>query len=481
MNHWQMRQRLMKFQQMLQQYRINMYSPSGEFFYCTKFYNVLKTHLQDTLAKKERILVLMTDYINGLLEFITAGSSMFLAANEVKKILQDQGFEDLDAAANISKGGLYYKLVNDSAIFAFKIGSSDLKYKIIGTHLDAPGFRIKSNPITSSQGYVELNTEVYGGPIINTWFDRPLSISGRVCVKSDNVLRPSTILLDAKEPLMVIPNLAIHQNREVNDGVKLNPQKETLPIITYTNEEVNQNLLFDYIAAKLSIASEDILDLDLFLYPVETGCLVGLDKKFISSPRLDDLSMTYSGLMAFIESDPAAGVNVLACYDNEEVGSRSIAGANSPNLLFMLEKIALGLGKNRAEFIAALDDSFIISADVAHLSHPNYPEKLEPTNKVTPGGGVAIKISSNCSYTTNANTSAVFKAICQNEDVPYQTFMNRSDTKGGSTIGPITSSQTGIRSVDLGTPMLSMHSARELMAAEDLTHTIKIFRAFYRL
>ncbi len=427
----------------------------------------------------------MANYINELFDFINKGSSMFLASKNIQNILDENGFIELTNSVmkhKITEGGRYYKIINDSAVFAFKLGWGPLKYKIIGTHLDTPGFRIKFNPVITSGNYIELNTEVYGGPIISTWFDRPLSISGRVCVKSKDILNPINLLIDPKEPIMVIPSLAIHQNREVNNGngVKLSPQKHALPIISYTNEKINKDILLEFIAKRLQIEIKDILEVDLFLYPCEEGCVIGLDKKFISSSRLDNLSMTYSALIAFIESDPESGANVLVCYDNEEVGSNSVGGADSPNFIFTLESIAIALKKSRIEFLSALDESFIISADVAHLYHPNYPEKSDPTNKVLPGNGPAIKISANCSYTTKANSAAVFKQICEKAQIPHQTFVNHSDLRGGSTIGPIMSTQLGIRSIDIGTPILSMHSARELMATEDFLNTIKAFNAFYQ-
>ena len=333
----------------------------------------------------------------------------------------------------------------------------------------------------TTQNYITLNTEGYGGPILSTWFDRPLGIAGRVALQGEDLLHPTTKLVDLNKPLLVIPNLAIHMNRSVNDGMKINKQKDTLPLLTYTNEAANENYILDLLADALGVTTSDILDADLYLYPYEKSMCVGLKEEFISAPRLDDLSMTYSGLNAIINNTSSKGVSMFVCYDNEEIGSHTKQGADSPFLMHVLERILLALGKNREALFMALDNSFMLSGDVAHLSHPNYMEKSDPTNKVLPGNGPCIKVNANFSYTTDSDSAAVFAGICKKFDIPYQIFVNRSDERGGSTIGPIAASQLGIRSVDIGTPMLAMHSARELMAAEDFLHTCKSMLAFFSI
>ena len=424
--------------------------------------------------------------LNGLLSFIDNSPSMFHATNSLVQKLELEGFSNLDASANweLVKGGKYYVTSNNSALIAFVVNNTAVEkdgFKIVGAHTDVPGFRIKPNPQMSTESYIKLNTEVYGGPIINTWLDRPLSVAGRVALKGSHPLHPEIALVDLENPILIIPNLAIHMNREVNNGVKLNTQKETLPILTYMKEKINGNLILDEVAKKLGVTSSDILEMDLFLYPTEKSCLVGLNEEFISASRLDDLSMVYSGLEALVNSKSQSGINVLACFDNEEVGSTSKQGANSPFLNHTLERITLSLGKSRDEYLRALAMSFIISADVAHLLHPNYPEMSDPTNKVLPGNGPAIKLSANCSYTTDSDSIGVFANLCATNNIPYQTFVNRSDVRGGSTIGPVTASHLGVRSIDIGTPMLSMHSARELMASADFIHTTSAMTAFFNL
>ena len=328
--------------------------------------------------------------VNGLMSFIDQSPSMFHAADTIISQLESNGFSYLDPSSNwnLEVNGKYYVTSNQSAVIAFIVNSTAVEnegFKIVGAHTDVPGFRIKPNPQMTTESYVKLNTEIYGGPILNTWLDRPLSAAGRVALKSDNVLRPTIKLVDLERPLLIIPNLAIHMNRDVNNGVKLNAQKETLPVVSYVKEKLEGNIILGEVAKKLNVAPSDILEMDLFLYPTEKSCMVGLNEEFISASRLDDLSMVYSGLHALLNSSSASGVNVLACFDNEEVGSTSKQGANSPFLGTTLERIAVSLGKSREDYFRALASSFIISADVAHLLHPNYPEKSDPTNKVLPG------------------------------------------------------------------------------------------------
>lgn len=421
-----------------------------------------------------------------LLEFIDASPTMFHTAASCKYRLEKANFSYLDPSApwNLQKGGKYYTTINDSAIIAFCINSTDVEYegfKIIGAHGDAPGFRIKPNAQMQTESYIKLNTEGYGGGILSTWFDRPLSIAGRVALKSEDLLHPTTKLVDLNKPVVIIPSLAIHMNREVNNGVKMNKQKDTLPIMTYSNEPVSENLMLELLAQTLNVSSEDILDADLYLYPYEKSMCVGLNDDFISAPRLDDLSMVYSGLEAILNNCSKKGISMFVCYDNEEIGSHTKQGADSPYLVRTLERILLALGKNREALFMALEHSFMISADVAHLSHPNYMEKSDPTNAVLPGNGPAIKVNANFSYTTDSDSYAVFAGICKQNNIPFQVFVNRSDERGGSTIGPVATSHLGIRSVDIGTPMLAMHSARELMAVNDFIYTTDAMKAFFAI
>lgn len=427
-----------------------------------------------------------TQLVEDLISFIDKSPSMFHATCNCSNILEDSGFVYLNPSSSwqLKEGGNYYTTFNQSALIAFSINTENVEsegFKIVGAHTDVPGFKLKPHAKMENDGYIKLNTEIYGGPILNTWLDRPLSLAGRVALKGKTPLKPEMKLIDLKEPILIIPNLAIHMNREVNSGVKLNAQKETLPILGYVQENLKENDLLDLIAKALNVAPHAILDMDLFLYPTEKSCQVGINEQFISAARLDDLSMVYSGIYGLLEGKGTSGINVLALFDNEEVGSRTKQGADSPILEHLLERIVLALGKSREDYFRALDNSFIISADVAHLMHPNYPEKSDPTNKVLPGKGPAIKISASCSYTTDSDSYAVFADLCQTNNIPFQVFVNRSDERGGSTIGPVSASHLPIRSIDIGTPMLSMHSARELMATEDFIATCDVLKAFFSL
>ncbi|OON93525.1 MAG: M18 family aminopeptidase [Candidatus Epulonipiscium fishelsonii] len=424
--------------------------------------------------------------IDKLIDFIDNSTSMFHANKNVAEILNRNGFKELNLGLpwKLEQGDKYYVSMNDSAIIGFIINSTNIEeegFRLVGTHTDFPGFKVKPNANMRGNSYVKLNTEIYGGPILNTWLDRPLSLAGRVSIKSSDILNPINHLVDFRNPILVIPNLAIHMNREQNNGVKLNPQKETLPILAYVKETLESDLLIELISEELNINKDDILSFDLYLYPTEKGQIIGLKKQFISASRLDNLSMTFSAIHGIINSKSNKGISILVCFDNEEVGSRTKQGAYSPFLVNCLEKICLGLNKTREMFLQSLYYSFMISADVAHLLHPNYPEKSDPTNKILAGNGIAIKSAARFSYTTDSDSHAVMANLCKTNNIPYQTFVNRSDERGGSTIGPITSSYLGMRSVDIGTPILSMHSARELMACEDFIHTCNVLLAFYNI
>ena len=354
-----------------------------------------------------------TELTHKLLDFIDASPTMFHATASCIERLESASFSFLNPSKpwDLKVGGKYYTTINDSAIIAFCINSTNVEeegFKIIGTHDDVPGFRIKPNAQMQTENYIKLNTEGYGGAILSTWYDRPLSIAGRVALKSEDLLHPQTELVDVNKPILIIPSLAIHMNRDVNNGVKINKQKDTLPVLTYTNEPAAANLILELLADTLKVPVEDILDADLYLYPYEKSMLVGLKEEFISAPRLDDLSMTYSGLEAIIHNSSSKGISMFVCYDNEEIGSHTKQGADSPYLIRTIERILLALGKSREALFMALENSFILSGDVAHLSHPNYMEKSDPTNPVLPGKGPAIKVNANFSYTTDSDSYAVF-------------------------------------------------------------------------
>lgn len=428
-----------------------------------------------------------TELAQELIDFIYESPTAFHTVSSVKEILKENKFQELKECEkwHLKKGGKYFVTKNDSAITAFTIGNglpSEQGFRIIGAHTDSPTFRIKpDSEMEAENKYIKLNTEVYGGPILNTWFDRPLSIAGRITLKGEDVMNPETKLINIKRPVVIIPNLAIHMNRKVNEGFEINRQKDTLPLLCLINEKLEKGeYLINLIADELKVNKDDILDFDLYLYEAEKGCLLGLNNEFISSGRLDDLTMVHAGLTAIVNVEPQEAVNVLVCFDNEEVGSGTKQGADSPMLSNILERISLSLGEDREEYFMSLAKSFIISSDVAHAVHPNYGEKADPTNRPVINGGPVIKIAANQSYTSDSNSIAVYMGICSMAGVPCQKFTNRSDMPGGSTIGPISSSHINIRSVDMGAPMLAMHSIRELSGVMDHTYIEKSFEQFFK-
>lgn len=425
---------------------------------------------------------------NKLIEFIYESPTAFHAVENVKNILKEKGFQELreEEQWELEKGSKYFITKNGSALIAFTIGNGKLQengFKIIGAHTDSPTFRVKPSPeMISENSYIKLNTEVYGGPILNTWLDRPLSLAGRVVLKSDNVLFPEIRLVNIKRPIMIIPNLAIHMNRKVNEGIELNKQVDTLPILGLINEKFEKdNYLVKVIAEELQIESKDILDFDLFLYEYDKGSIIGINEEFISSSRLDDLEAVHAGVNALVNTETSEGTNVLVCFDNEEVGSATKQGADSQMLSDMLERIVLALEGDREDFFRALSKSFIISADAAHAVHPNKGEKSDPTNKPLINKGPAIKISASQSYTSDGCSTSVFMTLCEKAGVPAQKFVNRSDERGGSTIGPISSTHLNISSVDIGIPMLAMHSIRELCGVKDHYYVAKVFEEFCKI
>ncbi|MGG7162676.1 M18 family aminopeptidase [Clostridium ihumii] len=428
------------------------------------------------------------EFAKELIDFLYESPTVFHAVKNVKEVLNKEGFTELCECSKweLEKGGKYYTTKNNSALIAFTVGKGEIEqegFKLIGAHTDSPTFRVKPNcEMTVENSYVRLNTEVYGGPILNTWFDRPLGIAGRVILKSDNILFPKTELVNINKPLLIIPNMAIHMNREINKGFEINAQKDTLPVLSLVNEKLEKgNYLINLLAEELKVNKEEIIDFDLYLYEYEKGSIVGLNDEFISMGRLDDLQMVHAGINALVKSNITQATNVMVCYDNEEIGSATKQGADSDMLSNILERIVLSLGKDREGFFRALAKSYIISADNAHAVHPAAPEKHDPTSRPLINKGPVIKINANQAYTTDADSDAVYEMVCKKAGVPVQKFVNRSDARGGTTIGPINSTHLNIRSVDIGNPTLSMHSIRELAGVDDHTYAMKSFLEFYNI
>ena len=426
--------------------------------------------------------------INSLISFLNASPVNFLAVQTLRQRLEAAGFRALDATAAmpaLKASDTVFFTKNDSSLYALRIGSKPLAeagFHIVCAHCDSPTFRIKpAAEMHGEGGVVRLNTEVYGGPILSTWFDRPLSLAGRVIVRTDDPLHPATRLLHIQRPLLTIPNLAIHFNRQVNDGVKLSRQKDMLPVFAAQMDK-SAPVLLPLIAAEIGCDQADILDFDLYLYDTTPATRVGLNAEFISSGRLDDLSMVHAGLEALLSADAAPGTTqILAIFDNEETGSQTKQGAGSPFLATLLQRIVTLQGGTFDDYARAVEHAFMISADNAHAWHPNYPEKMDPTNHPVMGGGPVIKFNAAQKYASDAVSAAVFASICEKAGVPCQRFVNHSDVAGGSTLGNILASSLPLRGVDMGNPIWAMHSCRETGSCADHEYCIKAFRTFYNL
>lgn len=432
--------------------------------------------------------------IKRLLSFLDASPVNFLAVKNIADTLTANGFRRVDPSqplGEVKSGDRFFVTKNDSSVYAFRIGNkpiADAGFHMICAHCDSPTFRIKPNAeMLVEGGIVKLNTEVYGGPIMSTWFDRPLTLAGRVIVRGEDVMQPETLLLHIKRPLLQISNLAIHFNRQVNDGVALSKQKDVLPLLGQITSQLEAgNLLMNVILEELNssvadrkFCAKDILDFDLYLADATPACTFGVHNEFISSGRLDDLSMCYAGLEALIASDTTDTTQVLALFDNEETGSQTKQGAGSPFLSFMLKRIALAQSNTEEAYYQAVERAFMISADNAHAWHPNYPEKYDPTNHPMLGGGPVIKFNAAQKYASDAVSAAVFAGLCEKAGVPCQRFVNHSDVAGGSTLGNILASSIPLRGVDMGNAILAMHSCRETGSVADHVYCVKVFTEFF--
>lgn len=428
-------------------------------------------------------------FARDLIDFLHESPGPFQAVRNIKAALLKGGFKQLNRSLNwnIERGGKYFVTKNDSALIAFIAGAgkvADNGFKVIAAHTDSPALKLKPQAfVKSKENYLKINVETYGGPILNTWLDRPLSIAGRVVLGGGNPLRPETKFINIKKPIAVVPNMAIHLNRSINEGKAYNKQKDMQAILrTVQDSFENENYLLELIAGYAHTQPENILDFDLILYETEKGGIIGEQEEFISSGRIDDLSMVHAGVDALLNSGGAEATNVMICFDNEEVGSGTKQGAHSPFVKDVFKRIAWALCKSEKDaFLRAKTNSFGISADMAHAVHPNIPEMHDPVLQPKLNAGPVLKYNANQKYTTDAVSATIFKSLCKRAGVPYQEYANRSDIAGGSTLGSILSSQLDFRMADVGNPMLAMHSIRELSGVKDHFYMKKVFEEFYKL
>lgn len=475
-----------------------------------------------------------------LLQFINEATSPFHAVAAAVRQLEGAGFEEcvLGEEWELKRGHKYYVIHHGSTLIAFHIGKEDGaeegQLRIAAAHTDFPCLRVKPQPDMKEEQYIRVNTEVYGGAILNTWLDRPLSVAGRIAVKSDDVYKPDMRLLQVKRPILIIPNLAIHLNKEINKGIELNKQTDMIPIAGMTTgmttgmtmgmttdmtshmttdmttditkglttgtttdittgiptstttddksntEESNDDALFmDFIARECGVKAEDILDFELTVYCAEEGQYVGVNNDFISAPRLDNMSSVQACLSAITEGKREDGIEVIALFDHEEIGSKTKQGAGSMLLSMVLEKVYLSLGKDHVGFTEALSKGLFLSADVGHAYHPNQKEKYDPVNRSSLNTGVCLKEAAGQSYATDAEGVAIVQQLLISEKIPYKKFVNHSNGTSGSTFGSIASTLLPMTTVDLGVPLLAMHSARELMGAKDQKSLTDLLRAFF--
>ena len=420
----------------------------------------------------------MSEYTAELCRCLERGVSPYHTVAAAGEYLQAHGFTALPPGGKFSveRGGKYY-IPHGTALVAFTVGKQPDCFRIAAAHTDWPCMRVKPMPEQIAGGCCKLSVEPYGGAILNSWLDRPLSLAGVAAVRTDDPVRPDMRLISWDEPLLTIPSLAIHMNREVNKGVATKPNVDMLPLCRTVKDGWNKNgALLSKLAKKLGVAKEDVLSFELYVYCDERPQTVGFEGDFLSSPRLDNLTSVHACLRGLCEAS-GKGVNVAVLYDSEEIGSNTRNGADSAALSIVLEKIALALGMDRPAFFDACTNGFLLSCDVAHAAHPNHMDYADPAHAPVMNGGVALKRSPR--YSSDAETCAVIRALCERHDIPLQIYMNRADLPGGSTVGSMASALLAMPAADVGVPILAMHSARETMGAQDQEALCRLCEAFF--
>ena len=414
-----------------------------------------------------------------LFSFLDHSPNAFFAVRNMCDILQRAGMIRLYEGTpwELEAGKGYYVTRNDSAIIAFRIPKRDYTgFQMMASHCDSPVLKIKTNAEITAEGkYVKLNVEKYGGMIFAPWLDRPLSVAGRVIVRTRDGVE--TRLVNVDRDLMIIPNLAVHMNRQMNEGYKFNAQVDMLPLLGEKGED--PDAFMKLIASEAGVEAEDILDTELYLYNRTPAVSLGLNNEFIASGRLDDLQCAFASLKGFMLATPKDSVAVHCVFDNEEVGSGTKQGAAGTFLSDTLHRINRGMGRTEDEYLMSIASSFLVSADNAHAVHPNHSDKADPTNRPYPNKGIVIKYSAVQKYTTDAVSGAIMREICRQADVPYQTFANRSDMMGGSTLGHISQSHVSLNTVDIGLAQLAMHSSYETAGAKDTAYLIEAAKVMF--
>ena len=430
------------------------------------------------ITKKQR------EAAQALIDQIEQSTSPFQTVEYAKRELEAAGFTALSLREKweIKPGGRYYVPAYDRTLLAFTVGRKKAArhgIRMAMAHTDSPCFKVKPAPEMTAHGCRKLNVEPYGGMIRSTWMDRPLSLAGKIALRGEDPFAPRTVLADFRRPVLTIPNLAIHMNRKVNEGVSLDPQKDMLPLADLAGGEVREDFFLQALAAEAGCHAKDILDYEMFLYPYEKGSFVGFGETMVSCPRLDNITSVRACVQGLLKGRRDEGLNVIALFDNEEVGSESKQGAASMLLPFLLERIYAALGGSRTDLLSDLFDGFFLSLDVAHAVHPNAPEKADPINQPVMGGGVTIKSSASQSYAGDCETVAVVEELCRRAGVPFQRFVNHSSQRGGGTQASVASAALPMQTMDVGIAILAMHSARELMGAADMLAMEKLVEELF--
>lgn len=420
----------------------------------------------------------MENLINDLVDFLNKSHSEYNACNNIKNILLENNFIELNEGDNfeVERGKNYFLTRNDSSIVAFKIPAMlrRFDFTIMASHLDSPCLKIKMDNGVRSYGYHKLNVEVYGGLITSTWLDKPLSIAGRIFYKNND--KVETKIIDIDKPVLIIPNVCIHFNRNINNGFIYNPEVDLKPIMSLGEEN---NSIMKLLCSYTSLKEEDVISYDLNVYNYEKSMVGGINNEFLISPKIDNLESAYLSLRSFLDSGETENIKVYVSFDNEEIGSETYGGADGDFLKNTLKRISNSLGFSENNFYAALANSFLVSIDNGHAVHPNHPELSDPNNLVYLNKGPIIKFNSNMAYMSDAYTSSLVVDVCKKNNIPYQFFYNKSDVRGGSTLGALSTSQIGIKTCDIGCAQLSMHSSYETAGTKDVDYMYELIKDIY--
>lgn len=447
----------------------------------------IKTYSENIgLTKFTLELRRMNTQIKDFLAFLDGSNSRFHASMQIQSRLQAAGFIALpeNKAFKLKKGGKYYICRKDTAVLAFVMGSEPLAksgIKMAASHIDYPSLKLKMDSVRNDKGTIRCGVEVYsgvdinGGGIMHTWTDRELSVAGKVLIKTATGVQ--TEVIDIKNPIAIIPNIAIHLNREVNKGFQYNRQSHLQAILSVSSGSGNP--LYELVAKKLKVKAEQIVDSELYLYDPRPATLIGTEGDMISSQGLDNLAMTHAILSGLLSSQKPKQTAMGVFFDHEEIGSQTPQGAMSSLLSEVLERLCLSQSTSREDYYLALRHSFMISADMAHAYHPSYAEKYDPDYSPYMNKGIVIKLNANHRYASTTDSTARFIALCDAAKVPYQKFLVRSDMPCGSTVGPIVAAQLGLDTVDIGNPIWAMHSIRETGGTLDHLYLIKVMEQYF--